>query len=89
MINKKPGRVPAPPSRITDEQFQALADVLRLRKDSDCFAAVRRVFVLGESITVAAEAVGIGYNPVYQAVRNATAGFNKCKVAAGVALIQS
>lgn len=89
--NKKPGRpahVEAPP-KISEAQFDALADVMRLRKGSDCFAAVYRVLVNGESITTASEAVGVGYNPVYQAVRNATAGLKKCKVAAGVALIQS
>lgn len=68
--------------RLTDEQFNALAQVSRLRAGSDKYAALYQVVVNGTSIGDAARLTGVPYRSAWTAVKCAKLNIDLCKLVA-------
>jgi len=67
---------------MTEAQFAALAQLLRLRAGT-AREVVRQVLVYYADVPEAAREVGMDYQAAYQAVRRARAGLELVKVVAG------
>lgn len=68
--------------RISADQFEALATLLRMR-DSPARDAARRVLVEGAGTTEAARAAGTGPQNVHRAVTACRRGLDLARIAAG------
>jgi DNA-directed RNA polymerase specialized sigma24 family protein len=69
---------------MTDDQFAALADLLRLRT-GPAQEVARLVLVEGLSLPGAARMAGLEYNAAHKAVHRAKIGLVKARKAAGLA----
>lgn len=68
---------------MTPDQFDALADLLRLRA-GPAQQVARMVLVDGLTVPDAARAAGLEYTAAHQAVKRAQRGLQLARVAAGV-----
>lgn len=62
--------------RLTPAQFQALAQLLRLRPGSDSYRCAQLVFVDGMSIGDAARESGISYKRAHAAIQRVDRGLD-------------
>lgn len=67
------------PPRLSNDQFEALAKISRLRPGSDKYAALFQVLVNGASISDARQLTGCKYSNVWDAVEAAKININLCK----------
>jgi predicted DNA-binding protein (UPF0251 family) len=68
-----------PPPRLSDPQFDALAQVSRLRAGSDKYCALYQVLVKGLTIGDAAKMVGVKYSSAWDAVEAAKINIKLCE----------
>jgi DNA-directed RNA polymerase specialized sigma24 family protein len=73
----------APARPLPPDQFQALAELLRLRT-GPAQEVARLVLVDGLAVPEAARTAGLEYTAASQAVRRARRGLELCRVAAGI-----
>lgn len=71
---------------MNDEQFQALAGMLRLRPKSGSAKALRMVLVDGESLEVAAAASLIQVNHIRTVLESAQRAVERAQLLNGVAI---
>ena len=68
---------------MTEEQFDAMAQLMRLRKGSRARATAHLVLVAGMSTPEASRVAGLDYPTAHQAVKRVRAGLVLARKAAG------